>query len=219
MFTGIVEGLGKISSVSKQGAESRFVIEPMFAFENPALGESIAVNGACLSVEKFAGGAFTAYASAETMSLTNLGELKIGDKVNLERALQVGGRLGGHIVSGHIDCIAIVEKMEKSGESIWLTVSYPQEYAGQVISKGSVALNGISLTINKCGDTFLEVNVIPDSQKRTNFSSWRPGSSINMETDLMGKYAQHLLEPWQKVDDQARVSGINFEFLAKNGFV
>lgn len=190
-------GLGKVQSIIRQGNERRFVIVPSFVMANVENGESIAVNGVCLSVEKYANGAFTAYASAETLNRTNLQSLKQDAQVNLERALALGERMGGHIVSGHIDCIARVASIGRSGESLSVRVSFPAVFGPQVVAKGSVSLNGISLTVNECGNDYLVVNVIPDSQRKTNLPQWRPGSEINMETDIVGKYVQRLLAPWQ----------------------
>lgn len=216
MFTGIVEGLGIVTGMDGLGNERRFTIRPLFAMENIVDGESIAVNGACLSVEKHGASAFTVYASSETAARTNLGSLRNADKVNLERALKLGDRLGGHIVSGHVDCLAEVKKIGKTGESLQLRLGFPPQFAGQIISKGSVALNGISLTVNKCGNNFLEVNVIPDSQRRTNLPLWKIGSPINMETDIIGKYAQHLMASWQ---EETASPSLDIAFLARNGFM
>lgn len=217
LFTGIVAGQGLVTAVERLGAERRFAIRPLFAVGAIVDGESIAVNGACLSVETHKEDLFTAYASGETIDRTNLGLLQVGGKVNLEWALRVGDRLGGHMVSGHIDCLATVEKTGRAGESLALRLGFPEEYGGEVISKGSVALNGISLTVNDCGRNFLEVNVIPDSQKKTNLPEWRRGSLINMETDVIGKYVRHLLQPWRGGERQG--SGIDAAFLASNGFM
>ncbi len=198
MFTGIVEGLGLVTAAVRLRDERRFIIRPLFEMADITDGESIAVNGACLSVENHEQNSFSAYASGETIKTTNLGSLQNGSHVNLERALQAGARLGGHIVSGHVDCLATVQKIIKAGESVKMRLRFPANYGEQIVSKGSIALNGISLTVNACGADYLEVNVIPDSQKRTNFPQWRIGDQINMETDLFGKYARHLLAPWLK---------------------
>lgn len=211
MFTGIIQGLGRIMTVSRKGSERRFTIQPLFEMPNIQAGESIAINGVCLSVEAHTPQAFTVYASVETLQRSNLGELEPGSTPNLERALELGERLGGHIVSGHVDCLATVIQIGRAGQSLKMKLDFPQQFGPQVVSKGSIALNGISLTVNECGRNFLEVNIIPDSQKRTNIMDWRVGSKINMETDLIGKYVQHMLAPWQ-------AGGINREFLAKHGF-
>lgn len=212
MFTGIIEGLGQVMQLVRQGKECRLKIRPLFAMEQIVDGESIAVNGACLSVETHGENYFTAYASGETLSRTNLESLKPDAQVNLERALALGGRLGGHIVSGHIDCLARVQSIGRVGQSLRLRLSFPVKYGPQIIAKGSVALNGISLTVNDCGSDYLEVNIIPDSQKRTNLPSWRIGSQINMETDIIGKYVQRLMQPWDKDLSSA-------DFLARHGLI
>jgi len=196
MFTGLVLGMGRIASLDKKGAETRLGIKALCALPNIVLGESIAINGVCLTVETFKADAFTAYASAETMSRSNLGGLKTGSMVNLERALAVGDRLGGHLVSGHVDCLSRVESVTPAGESVKYRLSFPGEYSALVVEKGSVALDGISLTINECGDGFLSVNIIPETQRATTISSWKPGTPVNMETDVIGKYVQNMLGPY-----------------------
>ena len=211
MFTGIIQGLGRIMSVNRQGQERRFTIQPLFGMAEIQDGESIAVNGVCLSVESHAGNMFSVYASRETLRRSNLGELEPGSTPNLERALELGERVGGHLVSGHVDCIATVSQIGRAGQSLKMKLEFPPEFGPQVVGKGSVALNGISLTVNECGRDFLEVNVIPDSQKRTNILDWRAGSRINMETDIIGKYVQRMLSPW-------RTGALDREFLARHGF-
>lgn len=210
MFTGIIQGLGAITQLAAHGAERRFRIKPQFHMENVADGESIAVNGVCLTVETHSEAEFTAYASAETLQASTLGNLRHGDNVNLERALKLGDRLGGHIISGHVDCVAKVATMQKGGESLKIGIAFPARFSPQVVRKGSVALDGMSLTVNECGQGTLEINIIPESQKTTNIATWRLGCEINLETDIIGKYAQRMLLPWQ---------GLDRRFLAENGFI
>lgn len=223
MFTGIVQGLGKICSLERKAAEMRLLIRPQFEMNKLQDGESIAVDGVCLSVEKHSGGNFTAYASGQTLGHTNLGKLKIGSLVNLERALAFGERLGGHLVSGHVDCVAIVKSVEKAAESRRVLVAFPVQYSDQVIDRGSIALDGISLTVTSCGNGFLEVNIIPDSQKRTNMRFWHIGTELNMETDLIGKYVVNFARLWfrDKKDSPSAQSpaAISREFLSKHGFI
>jgi riboflavin synthase len=157
-------------------------------------GESIAINGACLTLETFNAGGFTAYASAETLARTNLGHLRQGDMVNLERALHVGDSLGGHLVSGHVDALAEVAHISASGSSLVLRLSFPSEFSRQIVAKGSVAVDGVSLTVNACGNDFFEVNVIPATQSGTTIAAWRAGRKINLETDLIGKYVERMLD-------------------------
>lgn len=214
MFTGLIQAKGKIQAVQSAGQETRFGIKPDPAFENLVLGESIAVNGACLTVEEFSGNVFSVYASGETLSRTNLGKLKAGDTVNLERALAMGDRLGGHMVSGHVDCMSRVEKIRPAGESKIYRLSFPKEYGELVVPKGSVALDGISLTVNECGPDWLEVNIIPVTQDETSISGWRAGYEVNMETDIIGRYVQRMLGPYAGKKE----TGISRDFLAKHGF-
>jgi riboflavin synthase len=217
MFTGLIETVGTLVSAEKRGAEARFLIRPAKRFDAVVLGESIAVNGVCLTVETWEGGVFTAYASGETLSRTNLGGLGGGARVNLERALALGDRLGGHLVSGHVDCLASVESIDRAGESTVYRLGFPEEHGPLVVEKGSVALDGISLTVNECGPDFLTVNIIPATQAETTIGDWAAGTRINMETDLLGKYVQRMLGPWL-ARAGAKPSAITEEFLREHGF-
>ncbi len=227
MFTGIIQGQGEILHIERGGSDCRFRIRPLFSIENVIDGESIAVNGACLSVERHTAADFVMFASAETLARTTLGLLKNGDLVNLERALAVGDRLGGHIVSGHVDCVATVGAIGRAGRSVQCRILFPGERAGEVIPKGSVALDGISLTINACGDDFLEVNIIPDTQKRTTMSLWKVGSRINMETDIIGKYVRRMVSGANPPPAEtalphgaaAKSGGIDMDTLIRKGFI
>ena len=190
MFTGIIQGQGEIVGLRRSGQECRMEVRPLFPLENIVDGESIAHNGACLSVERHSGSTFTVYASGE------------------------------HLVSGHVDCVATVRSVDQAGSSLRCTLAFPPAFAAEVIEKGSVTLDGISLTINACGKDFLTVNVIPDTQKRTTMLHWRPGSRVNMETDLIGKYVRRIMQC--QADGPAapqKSSGINKEFLLQNGFL
>lgn len=223
MFTGLIQGLGLLASLEKRGNESRLEIEPQYSMDNVVLGESIAVNGVCLTVERWTGKRFLAYASGETLGATTLGGLRRGDLVNLERALALGDRLGGHMVSGHVDCLATVQNVQPAGESKIYRLGFPASFGPQVVAKGSVALDGVSLTINNCGLDYLEVNIIPATQRETTIQNWDAGRSVNMETDLIGKYVQRMLAAWQpdagpKQGTADNASGISEEFLRRHGF-
>ena len=208
MFTGIINGQGKVLAVESRGHETRFRIQALYDLADIILGESIAVNGTCLTVETSGPSLFSAYASAETMQRTALGLLKPGAKVNLERALAVGDRLGGHIVSGHVE-----------GESRRIRIGFPASFGAEVIGKGSVALDGISLTVNDCGPDFLEVNVIPETWRATTVAEWAPGTRINMETDVIGKYVRHMVAPHLGLaSEEAKAGKLSVEFLRENGF-
>lgn len=217
MFTGLVMGLGRVMAADARGDETRFRIRALFALDTIVLGESIAVNGACLTVETAGDREFTAYASAETLSKSGLGALKPGSEVNLERALALGDRLGGHLVSGHVDCIASVESVTPVGQSIRYKLTFPEEFSVFVVPKGSVALDGVSLTVNECGAGYLTVNIIPSTQGATTIASWKPGRQINMETDMLGKYVLRMLGPWQEAAGK-KESKITAAFLLENGF-
>lgn len=221
MFTGLVQGTGTVRAVQARGGQSRLTLAPDFALGGYVKGESIAVSGACLSVEEFTADSFSVYASAETLAHTTLGALKPGSKVNLERALALGDRLGGHLVSGHVDCVARVESMAPAGESKVYRLAFPAEQGPLVIPKGSVCLDGISLTVNECGPDWLTVNIIPETQRTTTILSWKSGVLVNMETDLLGKYVQRMLAAWRDAGGkgpQAAPSGLSEDFLRRHGF-
>lgn len=213
MFTGIVS-LAKIERITFAGRDAQLTVAPLTMFSHLERGESIAVNGACLTVENFGSKDFTVFASAETLAVTTLNRLSAGHMVNIERALAVGDRLGGHIVSGHVDCTATITAITPVGHSQRIRVQFPQQFAPQVIAKGSVTLDGISLTINECGHNFLEINAIPETQTATTIQYWKTGHIINFETDIIGKYIQHNMQFSQAQEK----TGITLDFLQENGF-
>ncbi|MCL1985189.1 MAG: riboflavin synthase [Betaproteobacteria bacterium] len=215
MFTGIIQGQGRLATLQQAGGERILSIRALFALKDITPGESIAVNGVCLTVESGKDGFFTAYASAETLGRTNLSLLRSDALVNLERALAFGQRLGGHLVGGHVDCLATVRHIQDAGKSLRIRLDFPAEYGELVIPKGSVALDGISLTVNACGNDFLEVNVIPETRRVTTAASWTPGSQVNMEADMIGKYVMRMLAPRQ---EGAR-AGLDENFLREHGFL
>jgi riboflavin synthase len=219
MFTGLIMGMGRIEAAEARGSETRFRIRALFELADIELGESIAVNGVCLTVETFGDQWFTCYASRETLSVTSLGSLRPGSQVNLERAMAMGDRFGGHIVAGHVDCLAEVAEVRPEGESKIYRLSFDAAHGRYVIPKGSVALDGISLTVNDCAPTWLEVNIIPETQKVTTISGWNPGTKVNMETDVIGKYVERMVQPWTggSKTEETR-TGITMEYLRKNGF-
>lgn len=217
MFTGLVQGTGLIEGAENRGSETRFTIRARCELPEIVKGESIAVNGVCLTVETFGKNVFTVYASKETLGVTNLGGLKAGNMVNLERALALGDRLGGHMVSGHVDCAARVESVIQAGESRVYRFSFPAQFGPLVVDKGSVALDGISLTVNECGDDWLSVNIIPATQDETTISAWGQGYGANMETDIIGRYVQRMLTPYTGKAGE-NPSNISLEFLKQHGF-
>ncbi|MDR0827232.1 MAG: riboflavin synthase [Desulfovibrio sp.] len=215
MFTGLVAGLGETLAVDAKDSEARFSFRVLFPVKDWKKGESIAINGVCLSVESFGKDSFCAYASRETMRLTNLSALRRGDRVNLERALSLGERLGGHLVSGHADGMAWIESIKKIGDSRVMRFTFPEEFSSQVVAKGSVALDGVSLTVNHCGIGFLEVNIIPETLQNTTIGSWKKGYRPNFETDLIGKYVANMLQP---LTEKKSTRGLDLTFLRENGF-
>jgi riboflavin synthase len=221
MFTGIIQGQGLIVACARRGREMRLDIQALCELPHAASGESIAVNGVCLTVEQGSDNRFTAYASAETMRRTNLGALRPDGRVNLERALALGDRLGGHLVSGHVDGQGRVAGIESAGESHSVRIGHDPALNPEIIAKGSIALDGVSLTVNACGPDFLEVNVIPETWRTTTLGRWRIGSAINIETDMIGKYVRHLLEPYDASGQHAsrRAGGVTLDLLRENGFI
>jgi riboflavin synthase len=215
VFTGLIEAKGQLTDVRQRGREVRLWIMPRTAFPGLRQGESISVNGACLTVESFAGGNFVAYASQETLAATNLGHLQRGDEVNLERALAVGDRVGGHFVSGHVDCLGEVESIVAAGESRKVRIAFPGSWSAFVVDKGSVALDGISLTITRCGTGFLEVNLIPATFAQTTAAQWDRSRQVNLEFDLIGKYVRRMLGPWSGDGEE---EGVSWDLLQRYGF-
>ncbi len=217
MFTGLIQGQGTIEALDFVSDQCRLRIKALYALDCIVIGESIAVNGTCLTVERFHGTTFEVYASKETLTCTTLGERRCGDCVNLERALALGDRLGGHIVSGHVDCVAQVVQTEMRGESRLIVLSFPERFAPEVVNKGSVTLDGISLTINSCTANTLSVNVIPETWRVTTASAWHVGANVNMETDILGKYVRRNLMP--HTDHTSPSSLVDMNFLREHGFL
>ena len=188
MFTGLIESVGKIKSVSQKKDYKVFQIESNFPDSELSLGESIACDGACLTVIAFNNNTFTVEASHETINRTILSHYKNGHQINLERATKLGSRMGGHIVSGHIDCCGKIKSIAQIGNSIDITVSFDSSFDNLVIEKGSIAINGISLTINKVTSGTLSVNIIPHTEQNTTLSSLKQNDEVNLEFDMIGKY-------------------------------
>ncbi|MBP2310769.1 riboflavin synthase [Azospirillum soli] len=191
MFTGIITDVGRVRAVERQG-DTRFTIETVFDMETVPIGASIANNGVCLTVVEKGPGWFAVQASAETLSKTTLGGWAEGTRVNLERALKVGDELGGHIVSGHVDGVATVVDVRPDGESKRYTFEAPANLAKYIASKGSVALDGVSLTVNEVEGARFGVNIIPHTQIATTFGDLKPGDRINLEIDMLARYVARL---------------------------
>ncbi len=216
MFTGLIEGLGAIARVTPKGPDAVLVVAPPWPIGEAVLGESVAVNGACLTVTGASGQGFSLDVSAETLSRTTLGALRPGAAVNLERAMKLGERLGGHLVTGHVDCVGKVAKIERLGASTRLYIAIPPEHLRLMVEKGSVALEGVSLTVNQVDAAGFWLNIIPHTLAGTTLKLVKEGDSVNIETDLIGKYVARLLN---RADDSAPAkAGLSREDLARMGF-
>ena len=217
MFTGIVEEIGTIKKVEKGAKSSKLTIEGSKIFDDLKLGDSVAVNGVCLTVTAYTKNTFTADVMNETFSRSNLGDLRNGSPVDLERAMAADGRFGGHIVSGHIDGTGRITKTERDDIAVWYTVAADRKIMKYIIEKGSVTIDGISLTVAKVTETDFSVSIIPHTAKETVLGFKKPGDTVNLENDVVGKYIEHFL----KFDDDAvqeKSSGITRDFLLKAGF-
>jgi len=188
MFTGLIEDVGELAGRMPLGNAAKLTVHTALPASEIEVGDSIAVNGACLTVESVADGVVRFHTLNETLKRTNLGGVPIGGKVNLERALCLGDRLGGHLVSGHIDTTAAVQKVSKAGEDIVLAVALPESLQALVIPKGSIAINGVSLTIAELAKSSFSVRIIPHTWSATNLPALTSGSPVNLEADLVGKY-------------------------------
>src|SRR3989338_375330 len=216
MFTGIIEGTGKVKSFNRKPDGAQLEIAVDFNLEQTNVGESIAVNGCCLTITSRLGDTFWADLSPETLQLTTLGFLKEGSAVNLERPLKLGERLGGHLVQGHVDGVGVVEKVIDAGESKKITIKTPSHLSRYLVEKGSIAIDGVSLTINCCYKDFFEVMIIPHTQVKTTFQALKVGDRVNLEVDIIGKYVGKLTH----LDSEEYKKGtkITQEFLKKHGF-
>ncbi len=216
MFTGLIEDLGTLRRFQKNGDSGRITVATAFPMQEIVMGESIAVNGVCLTVVDFGGGSFTADVSPESLARTNLGQLNTGSRVNLERALKLSDRLGGHIVSGHVDTQGVVTERRQDQNAVRFTIEVPQSQIRYLVEKGSVAIDGISLTVNAVAEQTFSVAVIPHSLAKTTLQWCEPGVRVNVETDILGKYVERLLRPAQSTPKEGSIS---LDFLAKNGFM
>ncbi|MFT5488033.1 MAG: riboflavin synthase [Paracoccaceae bacterium] len=192
MFTGIVTDLGKIRAIEKRG-DTRIEIETSYDMDDVDIGASIACSGPCLTVIEKGPGWFAIEASAETLDKTGLGDWAVGTPVNLERAMRIGDELGGHIVSGHVDAVAMIVDMQSEGDSVRFTFEAPEAFAKYIAPKGSVSLDGVSLTVNEVQGNRFGVNIISHTQGETTFGSRKVGDRINMEIDTIARYVARIL--------------------------
>ncbi len=207
MFTGICEECGSIRQITDTGGGRRLTIKAAVVLDGSKVGDSIAVDGICLTATSLGKDFFTADVSEETLRYTVLGQRRPGDFVNLERALRVGDRLGGHIVSGHVDGTGVVKRIERDGDSFLYTFTSDDEILGRIIKKGSVTVNGISLTVAELTDDDFSIEVIPHTLSVTNIGKLKPGDTVNLENDMIGKYVEHFLS------EKNERHGLTYEML------
>lgn len=215
MFTGIIEEIGKVRSLRRQAEGAVLEIEARVTGAGLKPGDSIAVNGACVTVTEGAGNSFSCDLSPETLQRTTLGEARRGTAVNLERPLALGSRLGGHFVQGHVDGIGKLVSRSPGGDGLLVTVEYPAELERYLVHKGSVAVDGISLTIAALKGTAFTVAVIPFTLRTTNLGSLRTGSPVNLEVDILGKYVERFFSLGLASE---RLSGLSAAYLREQGF-
>jgi len=211
MFTGLVEDTGTVTALSPRGDGVVLTIRTAIPMAEVDVGASIAVNGVCLTAESFTAETFTATAGKETLRLTTTRDLRIGSRVHLERALRVGDRLGGHLVQGHVDGMGTVVSVERQAESWVLWVELPADLSRYVAAKGSVCIDGVSLTVNEVSGHRFRVNIVPHTSDVTAITGHAPGERVNIEVDILAKYVERLLGAQSD-------SGVTLDFLKRNGF-
>lgn len=222
MFTGLVEEKGHLISLRRGADSARLKIKAGLVMDGMRIGDSIAVNGVCLTVTVYDIGAFTADVMAETLAKTNLGALQSGDRVNLERALRLGDRLGGHLVSGHIDGVGTISKVEKHDIAILITIAAPASVMRYIIKKGSVAVDGTSLTVVDHNDESFRVSLIPHTAHATVLGGKKPGDQVNLEGDMIGKYVERWMGVAGRKENESEKTtqrGITADLLAEHGFI
>jgi riboflavin synthase len=211
MFTGIIKAKGTVTAVKRQGGDVRLTVgSPALPWSEYEIGESIAVNGVCLTVVALHSDGFDTDVSVETLNVTGLKSIQAGSLVNLEPALSLGERLGGHLVSGHVDCTGVVSSRVADARSIRLVIEIPTEYSRYIAKKGSVCVDGVSLTINEVSDNDFELNIIPHTVEATIIDNYEAGTVVNVEVDMLARYLERLLGRDR--------DGISLEFLKAHGY-
>ena len=222
MFTGIVEETGEYLGLQKSDSSAVLTIRAAKVLSGTAVGDSIAVNGVCLTVVRLLPDRFMADVMPETLRRSTLGDLKNGDKVNLERAMAADGRFGGHIVAGHVDGTGVIRSIRQESNAVLYTISADQKILRYIVEKGSIAIDGISLTVASLGEDAFAVSVIPHTREITALSCRKVGDCVNLENDIIGKYVERLMMPGGSSASGAgreQSSGISMDFLAENGFL
>jgi riboflavin synthase len=221
MFTGIIEGLGTISSVRSAGQGKRLTVEADFALNRSKVGDSISVNGACLTAVKIEGKRFEVDVSPETLQTTTFGQIKVGERINIERAMHLSDRIDGHLVSGHIDGTGVVKQQESLSNAIIITIGLDVSLSRYMIAKGSVAVDGISLTINTCDLDFFSVSIIPHTAQWSTIGFKKKGDRVNIETDMIAKYVERFMDRQTGGRRKNRPDSpdIDHAYLVKTGFI
>lgn len=217
MFTGIIEEVGEITGLRQTGTSTVLGVRAKTVLGGTKIGDSIAVNGVCLTVVRLTGDGFDGDVMPETLRRTNLGKLKPKSRVNLERAMAADGRFGGHIVAGHVDGTGTITELKPEGNAVWVTVSAAPELLRYIVEKGSITIDGISLTVAYVDDSCFKVSIIPHTGEETTLLTRTAGYEVNLETDIVGKYVEKLMQPAK--DAAKPKSGLSAEFLAQNGFL
>ncbi|MEQ8178060.1 MAG: riboflavin synthase [Amphiplicatus sp.] len=212
MFTGLVEEIGNVAAVTRKDGGYQLVIAAKTVLDGAALGDSIAVNGVCLTVTAFDASSFTVGLAPETLAKTDLGALSPGDGVNLERAVLPTTRLGGHYVQGHVDATGVIKSFRPDKDALWLSVEAPRELMRYIVPKGFIAIDGASLTVVHTGADWFDVTLIAYSQEKLVLPRKQPGDKVNLEVDILAKYVERLLKP-------AAAAGLSQHFLSEHGFI
>lgn len=216
MFTGIIEEIGTVTAIKKSALESRLTISAERIFSDLKIGDSVAVNGVCLTASVISGNTFTADVMNETFSRTSLAALSSGSHVNLERAMAADGRFGGHIVAGHVDGTGIIKDIRKDGNAVWFIIGASPEVLKYIVEKGSVAIDGISLTVAEVTKNNFSVSTIPHTLSQTILAEKKTGDAVNLENDIIGKYVERFMGfTKENKTDKGRVT---LELLARNGY-
>ena len=212
MFTGIIEEIGTVRRIEHGAKGARLTIQAKTVLEDTRIGDSIATNGVCLTVVSMTGDSFSADVMAESLRRSSLGTLQGGSPVNLERAMAANGRFGGHIVSGHIDGTGTLASQKREDNAVWVKIKTPAPLLRYIVEKGSIAIDGVSLTVAAVTDTDFSVSIIPHTGAQTILLGKKPGDPVNLECDVIGKYVEKLTAPH-------KTGGISTNFLAENGFL
>ena len=221
MFTGIIEGLGTIAGIRSSGLGKCLTIETDFSLDQTKIGDSISVSGACLTAVKLDGKRFEVDVSPETLQSTTFGQAKVGERLNIERALRLSDRIDGHLVSGHIDGTGTVKQRESLSNAIIITIEIDPSLTRYMVVKGSVAMDGVSLTINTCESDNFTVSIIPYTAKLTTIGFKNKGDRVNIETDMIGKYVERFMSgmPGRSQESSSKHAVIDQAYLVKTGFI